>query len=71
MASKSCCLGLSKVGGWCDLVGLKFWVWPYLCGGTTSLKFRQFNSTVCDAFGMFLFYLGLQVGVVYLVDVLG
>ena len=28
-------------------------MWPYLCGGTASLKFRQFNSPVCDAFGVF------------------
>ena len=28
-------------------------MWPYLCGGTASLKFRQFNSAVCDAFGVF------------------
>ena len=34
---------------------LTFWVWPYLCGGTASLKFRQFNSAVCDAFGVFCF----------------
>ena len=32
-------------------------MWPYLCEGTASLKFRQFNSAVCDAFGnSFLFY---------------
>ena len=31
-------------------------MWPYLCGGTASLKFRQFNSAVCHAFGVFLFY---------------
>ena len=28
-------------------------MWPYLCGGTASLKFRQFKSAVCDAFGVF------------------
>ena len=61
MASKSCCLGLSKVGGWCNLVELKFWVWPYLCGGTANLKFRQFNSAVCDTFGDF-FVLGGSTG---------
>ena len=58
-------LELSKVRGWCDLVGLKFWVWPYLCGGTASLKFRQFNSAVCDAFGVFfLFCFRVFAGVV-------
>ena len=31
-------------------------MWPYLCGGTASLKFRQFNSAVCDAFGVFWFW---------------
>ena len=35
---------------------LKFWVWSYLCGGTVSLKFRQFNSAVCDAFGVFFVF---------------
>ena len=62
MASKSCCLSLNKFGGLCDPVGLNFWVWPYLCGDTASLKFRQFNSAVCDAFGVF-FVLGCLWGV--------
>ena len=57
MAFNSCCLSLNKVGGWYGLVELKFWVWPYLCGGTASLKFRQFNSAVCDALGCY-FVLG-------------
>ena len=48
-----CCLTLGKVERWYDLGELRFWVWPYLCGGTASLKFRQFNSAVCDAFGVF------------------
>ena len=30
-------------------------MWPYLCGGTANLKFTQFESAVCDAFGVFLF----------------
>ena len=71
MAFNSCCLSLNKVGGWCGLVELKFWVWPYLCGGTASLKFRQFNSAVCDAFGVF-FLGGFRVFagvVVYFVSV--
>ena len=63
MAFNSCCLSLNKVGGWCDLVGLKFWVWPYLCMGTASLKLRQFNSAVCDAFGVF-FVFRVFVGIV-------
>ena len=63
MAFNSCCLSLNKVGGWCDLVRLKFWVWPYLCRGTASLKFRQFNSAVCDALGVF-FCFRVFVGVV-------
>ena len=51
-----CWLTLSKAEGWYDLGELRFWVWPYLCGGTASLKFRQFNSAVCDAFGVFCFF---------------
>ena len=35
-------------------MGYEFWVWPYLGGVTASLKFRQFKSTVCDAFGVIL-----------------
>ena len=27
-------------------------MWTNLCGGTANLKFRQFNSAVCDAFGV-------------------
>ena len=50
---------LDKVGGWNDLGELRFWVWPYLCGGTASLKFRQFNSAVCDAFGVFCYLDGV------------
>ena len=53
MVPTSCCLGLGKVSGWYDWEKLEFWVWPYLCGGTASLKFRQFKSAVCDAFGVF------------------
>ena len=64
MAFNSCCLSLNKVGGWCGLVELKFWVWPYLCGGTASLKFRQFNLAVCNAFGVFFCFLGVCGGVV-------
>ena len=45
----------NKVGGWLDLVGHEFWVWSTLDGGTASLKFRQFKSAVCDAFGVILF----------------
>ena len=26
-------------------------MWPYLCGGTASLKSRQLESAVCDALG--------------------
>ena len=37
-------------------------MWPYLCGGTASLKFRQFYSAVCDAFGVFWFWGGVCVG---------
>ena len=65
----SCGLGINKVGGWCDLVGYGFWVWPYLCGGTVSLKFRQINSAVCDAFGVFFCFRGFARGVVNLVGV--
>ena len=38
-------------------MGHEFWVWPCLGGGTASLKFRQFKSAVCDAFGA-IFVLG-------------
>ena len=37
-------------------MGHTFWVWPCLGGGTTSLKFRQFKSAVCDAFGVIYFF---------------
>ena len=47
----SCFLWESKVGGWLNLVGHEFWVWASLGGVTVSLKFRQFISAVCDAFG--------------------
>ena len=30
--------------------------------GTASLKFRQFNSAVCDAFGVFWFWGGVSMG---------
>ena len=53
MAPMACCLGGSKVWGWYDCGTLDFWVWPYLGGGTTSLKFRQFKSAVCDALEVF------------------
>ena len=33
-------------------MGHEFWVWPCLGGGTASLKFSQFKSAVCDAFGV-------------------
>ena len=58
MGFESCCLGINKVEGWLDLVGHEFWVWPCLGGGTASLKFRQFKSAVCDAFGVIIFVLG-------------
>ena len=38
-------------------MGHEFWVWPCLGGVTVSLKFRQFKSAVCDAFGV-IFVLG-------------
>ena len=28
-------------------------MWPYLCGGTASLKFKQLESAVCGALGLF------------------
>ena len=43
-------------------MGHEFWVWPCLGGGTASVKFRQFKSAVCDAFGVF-FCFGGPVGV--------
>ena len=49
-------MGINKVVGWLDLVGHEFWVWPCLGRGTASLKFRQFKSAVCDAFGVILFW---------------
>ena len=55
MGSGCCSLYRNKVRGWPDLVGHEFWVWSTLVGGTASLKFRQFKSAVCDAFGVILF----------------
>ena len=52
-------LGKNKVEGWLDLVGHEFWVWPCLGEGTASLKFRQFKSAVCDAFGVIFCFRGL------------
>ena len=66
----SCSLGINKVGGWLDLVGHEFRVWLCLGGGTASLKFRQFKSAVCDAFGV-IFILEVCGGVVLLCGVLG
>ena len=40
-------------------MGHEFWVWPCLGGGTGSLKFRQFKSAVCDAFGVIFCFEGL------------
>ena len=62
MGFESCCLGINKIEGWLDLVGCELWVWPCLGGGTASLKFRQFKSAVCDAFGV-IFVLGGLWGV--------
>ena len=42
-------------------MGHELWVWPCLGGGTASLKFRQFKSAVCDAFGV-IFVLGACEG---------
>ena len=42
-------------------MGHEFWAWPCLGGGTASLKFRQFKSAVCDAFGM-IFVFGVCEG---------
>ena len=66
----SCSLGINKVEGWLDLVGHEFRVWLCLGGGTASLKFRQFKSAVCDAFGV-IFILEVRGGVVLLCGVLG
>ena len=66
----SCALAINKVGGWLDLVGHEFWVWPCLGGGTAGLKFRQFKSTVCDAFGV-ISVLGVCGGVVCFVGCRG
>ena len=35
-------------------------MWSTLDGGTASLKFRQFTSAVCDAFGVILFLRSLR-----------
>ena len=61
MGLGSCSLGINKVEGWLDLVGHEFRVWLCLGGGTASLKFRQFKSAACDAFGM-IFYFGSPWG---------
>ena len=42
-------------------MGREFRVWLCLGGGTASLKFRQFKSAVCDAFGV-IFYFGSPWG---------
>ena len=34
-------------------------MWPCLGEGTASLKFRQFKSAVCDAFGVVFCFRGL------------
>ena len=47
-------------------MGHEIWVWPCLDGGTASLKFRQFKSAVCDAFGVVFCFGWLVVGVVCL-----
>ena len=49
---------ISKVEGWLGPMGYEFWVWPYLGVVTASLKFRQFKSAVCDAFGVILCFGG-------------
>ena len=51
---------ISKVEGWLGPMGYEFWVWLYLDGVTASLKFRQFKSAVCDAFGLILCFGGLR-----------
>ena len=51
---------ISKVEGWLGPMGYEFWVWPYWGGVTASLKFRQFKSAVCDAFGVILCFGGLR-----------
>ena len=51
-------------------MGHEFRVWPCLGGGTASLKFRQFRSAVCDAFGV-IFVLGVFWGCSLLCGVLG
>ena len=56
-------MGISKVEDWLGPMGYEFLVWPYLGGGTASLKFRQFKSAVCDAFGVILCFGGFAGGV--------
>ena len=51
-------------------MGHEFWVWPCLGGGTASLKFRQFESAVHDAFGV-IFVLEVCGGVVCFVGCRG
>ena len=71
MGLGSCSLWRNKVGDWLDLVGHEFWVWSTLGAGTASLKFRQFKSAVCDAFGVVLFFWEICGGVVCFVGVCG
>ena len=51
-------------------MGHEFRVWLCLGGGTASLKFRQFKSTVCDAFGV-IFILEVHGGCSLLCGMLG
>ena len=52
-------------------MGHELWVWPCLGGGTASLKFRQFKSAVCDAFGDDFCFGGSVKGVVCFVGCWG
>ena len=52
-------------------MGHEFWVWPCLGGGTASLKFRQFKSGVCDAFGVIFRFGGSMSAVVCFVGCQG
>ena len=52
-------------------MGHEFWMWPYLGGGTASLKFRQFESAVCDAFGVIFIFFGSLRGCSLLCGVSG
>ena len=62
MGFESCCLGINKVEGWLDPVGHELWVFPCLGRGTACLKFRQFKSAVCDAFGVIFCFGGYLWG---------